>query len=255
MNALPAKAPGCIVPDDIVVWAADYIRQCALTRLARHDRFSLALSGGSTPLPLYARLAQKPYRSRIPWNDCYLFWVDERMVAQSSPDSNYGQALASLITPLGLKRQQVFPMQHPTLDANRTAAAYAETLKQVLDPPPNRLPCLDLVILGVGEDGHTASLFPAETHDDHSKTWVKSVVGGNPNVPRTTLTFPLLNAARRILVMVAGEKKAGVVRRALVDQKGALPIERIRPTDGRLIWLLDKAAASLLPASMQTSTN
>jgi 6-phosphogluconolactonase len=250
----PAPTPPlCIVRDEVDAWAADYMVHCALESQGQRDRFCMALSGGSTPLPLYDRLLQEPYRSRMPWDDSYLFWVDERMVDHASPDSNFGQAHNALIAPLSLNRQQVFPMQHPSLDAKLAAATYTETLKQFFNPPPERLPCFDLIILGVGDDGHTASLFPEEAHSDSGHIWVKEVIGGKPKVPRTTLTFPLLNAARHIVVMATGTTKARVVRQALIERKGNLPIEKIRPLNGRLVWLLDKSAASRLPAAMQAT--
>lgn len=207
---------------------------------------SAALSGGSTPRGMNRLLARPPYVDRIPWKHIHLFWVDDRMVAVDDPASNFGAARDDFISRVPIPSQQVHPM--PILDPpNGGAEAYTRELKNYFG---SKTPVFDLILLGIGTDGHTASLFPGR-EDEHSRPdWVLSTKGGNPCVYRLSLSYPVLNRARTAAFLVSGQGKAEIVRTLLCDDETRYPPQRIRPESGRLIWLLDQPAASLLPRDM-----
>ena len=224
-------------------WAADLFskraRDCARNRAA----FALAISGGATPRPVHRLLAQEPYRSEIPWASAHLFWVDDRCVPETSPASNFGTAKEDLLDHIPMPPSQIHPMptEVPPADGARK---YEEALRAFFAAEP--FPAFDLILLGIGQDGHTASLFPEQRALDERRRWVVAVKGGNPNVSRLTMTFPVLNSAREIVFLVSGKEKAAVTK-AMFDEGGTLlPAQRIQPTNGRVTWLMDRQAASLL---------
>ena len=205
-----------------------------------------ALSGGSTPRHMNRLLAQSPYVDRIPWKRIHIFWVDDRMVAADDPASNYGAARDDFISKVSIPPAQVHPM--PVLDRpSDGAAAYIRELKDYFG---TGIPAFDLIFLGIGTDGHTASLFPDQA-DAHTGTqWVLSVKGGNPDVDRLTLNYPVLNQAATTVILVSGQGKAEMVRTLLCSDEVRYPPQKIHPESGQLIWLLDQPAASLLPDDM-----
>jgi 6-phosphogluconolactonase len=208
---------------------------------ATQGRFALSLSGGSTPKRLYTLLANTPYRERIPWQRLNLFWGDERVVPPDHPDSNYRMAREAMIAHVPIPPDQVHPI--PTaLSPPEAAIAYERTLKsfygaETLDPAR---PLFNLTLLGLGPDGHTASLFPGTSALDERKAWVVSVVGAKPE-PRITLTFPLIESSLAVAFLVAGAEKRAVVTR-LRQGDAALPAARVKAA-GELRWFLDHAAA------------
>lgn len=225
----------------IATWAGDAI--------AKSGRFSIALSGGSTPRALYALLASEKYRAKIDWSHVEFFFGDERCVPPDHPDSNYRMARESLFDPIHAAPSHVHRMRGEELP-ERAAAAYSELLHDHFNigpggPPPR----FDVVLLGMGADGHTASLFPGTAALSETSRWVVPNRAGN-GLERLTMTYPLLNNAARIVFLVAGADKADRVKEVLEQAPGseALPASRIRPTQGQLEWLLDSAAASKLEA-------
>ena len=205
-----------------------------------------AISGGSTPRHMNRLLALSPTADRIPWEDIHLFWVDDRMVAADDPASNYGAARDDFITKVPIPPAQVYPM--PVLDPpSEGAAAYIRDLKRFFG---TGIPAFDLIFLGIGTDGHTASLFPDQADAHRGTEWVLSVKGGNPDVDRLTLNYPVLNQAAMTVILVSGQGKAEMVRTLLCSDEVRYPPQRIHPESGRLIWLLDQPAASLLPDDM-----
>jgi 6-phosphogluconolactonase len=207
---------------------------------ASRDRFAIGLSGGSTPRPLYQLLGESPYRERLPWNRVHWFWGDERFVPWDDPKSNYGMAYAAL-----LGRAPVPPGNIHGIATNGTpataAAAYERLLKsyygsETLDPTR---PLFDIQILGLGPDGHTASLIPGTSVLEERHRWVAEVIGGRPE-PRITLTYPVLESSRHTAFLVAGAEKREALARALAGDQ-ALPAARIRPV-GDLTWFVDEAA-------------
>ena len=212
----------------------------------RRGQAAAALSGGSTPRAMNRLLAEPPFVDRIPWKEIHLFWVDDRMVSADDPASNFGAARDDFIARVPIPAQQVHPM--PVLDSPPAGAdAYTRDLGKYFGPKP---PVFDLILLGIGTDGHTASLFPDQAAAHRGREWVLSTKGGQPDVYRLTLNYPVLNRARTAAFMVSGRGKAEMVRILLCEDEVQYPPQKIDPANGRLIWLLDQPAASLLPRSM-----
>jgi 6-phosphogluconolactonase len=230
-------------PDALAEKAADLVVETAGAAVRDRGRFTLALAGGSTPEKLYALLAGPDRRDLIDWRKSLLFLGDERLAPADDPRSNYGMAHRTLIGPAAVPMENVFPVPTESPDP---AAAYASIMASGFGIPANGPPPrFDLVLLGLGDDGHTASLFPGKPALG-SAAWVAASPPGvlPPPVDRVTLTFPVLNAARRVAFLVAGDKKAQVVKDVLAGAD--LPAARVRPADGELVWMLDAAAARLL---------
>lgn len=224
---------------------AEAFRDAAREAAAARGRFAVAISGGSTPRAMHRLLATDPYRSDIPWLKVSLFWVDERLVPANDPASNFGTARQDLLDRLPIPPGRVYPMTMS--DTPQSAAtAYQKRLQDFFIRTESGFPVFDLVILGIGTDGHTASIFPADRSALETQSWVVAVKGGKPYVDRLTLSLPVLNHARSIVFLVAGSDKAEVVKTALTDETAGLPASRIQPAAGRLCWILDRAAAALL---------
>ena len=198
---------------------------------------TIALSGGSTPKRLYETLAAEPFRGRLPWQSVELFFGDERTVSPDHPDSNYGMARRALLDPLGLEA-------HRMPAAEGDAAGYERLVRHRVPAGEDGIPAFDLVLLGVGEDGHTASLFPGTAALDERERLV--VMNDVPSLGtrRMTFTFPLLEAARRVWVLASGAAKRAIVARCLDPAGADLPVARARPRSGELVWWLDEAAFS-----------
>ncbi|SLM47572.1 6-phosphogluconolactonase [Nitrospira japonica] len=236
-------------------WAdatAILLRELGRQAIRLRGRFLLALSGGSTPQRLYQALAQ-PAKSQteMDWHRTVFLFGDERCVSPDHPDSNYGMARASLFAPLDIPPGHVHRMSGENPDPRAAADEYERSLRTVVGCTEPEIPSLDLVLLGLGEDGHTASLFPGTTTLLESHRLV--TVGRSPKgIPlRLTLTLGVINRASVILFLVTGSTKAQIVRRILAPQTAAdraLPAALVTPEPGHLIWMLDQAAASELPS-------
>jgi len=209
----------------------------------------IALSGGSTPRALYAALTSGEWKTQCQWDRMTFLFGDERGVPPDHPDSNYGLAQEALFRPLGIGPSQVHRMKGESTDLSLAAADYERTVRIVTHSPTQAIPRLDLVLLGLGEDGHTASLFPgtpALSERDHLVT-----VGLSPKgIPsRLTLTLGVINRATVVLFLVTGAGKAQTVRAILQPEtqaERALPAAQVRPDSGRLVWVLDNASAALM---------
>ena len=215
-------------------------RQAAQTK----GSFSVALAGGHTPQRTYQLLARPPYSDRIPWGQAHIFWGDERCVPLSDPRSNARLARQALLDRVPVPRAQI----HPILctGAPQIAAEQYESLLQAFfgDQPP----CFDLIFLGLGQNGHTASLFPGTSALKEREHWVTAVHTGEQEIDRVTLTAPIINRAAVVAFLVSGSSKAGVLKEVLEGREDSerLPAQLIQPADGELHWLLDREAASLL---------
>jgi 6-phosphogluconolactonase len=208
----------------------------------RGDRLVVALSGGSTPRRLYELLAAPPRRDRIPWERIHWFWGDERFVPPDHPDSNYRMVREAMLSRVAIPAGNIHPVPTVGLDPEEAARAYERELQAVhggdrLEPAR---PLFDVTLLGLGSDGHTASLFPGAAALEERQRWVVAVVGAKPE-PRISLTFPTLDSSRNVAFLVAGEGKRAVFARVLAGDR-ALPAARVRPV-GRLWFFLDRAAA------------
>jgi 6-phosphogluconolactonase len=207
--------------------------------------FTVALSGGSTPQGMYKVLAQEPFLSETPWPSVHVWWVDERCVAPDHPWSNYGAAKKHLLDRVALPSDHVHPMPAERVP-EQGARVYEEALVRHFRLKPGAFPVFDLIFLGMGADGHIASLFPGQEGLKEEEKRVLAVKGGDPEVDRLTLTLPVLNQARHVVFMVAGRGKADRVKAVLMPEKISVPAQRVRPATGRLTWILDRDAASLI---------
>jgi len=233
--------------------AVEFVR-CAAEAVAARGRFSVALSGGSTPQRLYQLLALPPHRAEVDWTKVEVFWGDERCVAPDHKDSNYRMAREAMLDKLPIPAGQVHRMEAERADRASAARDYQSILARVL--PGSAPPALDLVLLGMGPDGHTASLFPGTRALEEKSAWV--VVNYVPKfaTDRITLTVPILNRARQVLFLVAGTDKAERLAEVLEGphEPTRLPSQLIRP-EGRLVWFLDRAAAARLTTSLTATEN
>lgn len=231
--------------DELYEQLGSLLMVCAFEAVGSRGEFHLALSGGSTPERFYMCLVTDPRFRDLPWKQTHIWVVDERRVPETDDQSNWKMMTESLVAHVPVRRRQTHPM--PVLDAD-PAATYEAALHHALGDEGR----LDFVLLGMGDDGHTASIFPQSDAVHVRDRWV--TVNDGPHVtppPRVTMTYPLLNAARRIVVLVTGEKKSARLRD--VDEQMAtsgpdpdrLPITGIDPPDGKLTWYLDNAAAGL----------
>jgi 6-phosphogluconolactonase len=210
---------------------------------AAPGRFAIALSGGSTPKRLFQLLAAAPLREQMPWERIHLFWGDDRFVPWDDPNSNYGMAREAMLAHVPIPPGHIhgIAFEGSVVEA---AQAYERELKtyyggDTLDPSR---PLFDVVMLGMGPDGHTASLFPGKPALDEHRRWVVEVPepGLNPHVPRVTLTYPALESSRSTAFVAAGADKLAMMNRVLAGEH-ALPSARINPV-GELIWFVDRAA-------------
>lgn len=233
--------------DQMSVSAAETIAAEAVRIIADRGRFTIALSGGSTPRRTYALLAASPYRESIPWQQTEVFWADERCVPRDHSESNYKLAFDMLLAHVPLPPRNIHPVPGEK-EPGRAAAAYEEDLKKAFGG--NSMPVFDFVVLGVGSDGHTASLFPGSPALSESTRLAAPVYFDPPGLSRVTLTLPVLNNAARILFLVMGGAKAGIVHEVLEqgNPKGH-PAGLVRPDRGTVLWMLDPEAGSLLRGS------
>lgn len=226
-------------PPGLARGAAAILAAAAAEAAARGDRFSLVLPGGSTPRLLF-RLLGAAYGDSIGWDRIHLFWTDERAVPPDHDESNFGMARAEMIARVAIPPGNIHRImgEMPPAEA---AAAYEADLKNHFGG--RGMPDFDLVFLGVGEDGHTASLFPGSDALTETERLAVPVFSA-PAHPRVTLTLPVLNNARRIVFLVSGPAKAGIVRAILAgESRTAYPAGRVGPAQGTVAWLLDREAA------------
>lgn len=226
--------------------AATLLVEAAWEAVTDRGRFLVAFSGGNTPRPLYELLASEQWAHRIPWQQTHVFWADERCVPPEHAASNYRLVRETLLTRVQVPPTQVHRIRGEQ-EPQRAAREYEARLQRVLGPHAS----LDLVLLGMGADGHTASLFPGTAALRERRRWVVANHVPALGAWRITLTYPAINSARQVVFMVAGPDKADMLARALADPPwpvSQVPAAGVRPVSGRLTWLVDEAAA--LPASM-----
>jgi 6-phosphogluconolactonase len=229
--------------------AASRLQRLAAESIAAADRFSVALSGGSTPRTLYHLLGEPPLRETIDWPRVHLFWGDERFVPAGHPDSNYRLAREAFISKVPIPSGNVHPIPTESGDPETAAAQYEETLRRFCATPPR----FDLILLGLGADGHTASLFPGSPALDEHDHLVVATHVPKLDAWRLTLTPPVLRGARHVVFLVSGSDKASILREVLEGpyDPHRLPAQLVRPEKGELTWLVDEAAASLLSARLK----
>ena len=205
-----------------------------LVALAQRGSCTIALSGGSTPKVLYGVLAEE-FREQVPWSRTHFYWSDERHVPQDHPDSNYRMAHEAMLSRVPVPESNV----HRIGSENPSAQAAADEYEKIV------VPRLDLILLGLGTDGHTASIFPGSEVLQETRRLVAAPWVAKLNTYRITMTLPLLNNSASVLFLVSGKEKAEIVKEVLEGPK-KYPAQAVQPTNGELIWMLDKDAASQL---------
>ncbi len=234
--------------EEVVEKAARLFVEIARESIAQRGRFLVALSGGTTPRDLHRKLASDEFRSQIDWTKTHIFFGDERAVSGDNEYSNARMARESLLDFVPIPPENIHFMRGDAVPLEDGAKEYGLLLQ--------RFGALDLIFLGMGDDGHMASLFPhsPQLHEAKHRCVVTPVSPTEPNLPRLTMTFSFINSARNICVLVTGKGKAARVAQVLPHVKSStrkteeLPITNVQPTDGNLIWLLDEAATSSIVA-------
>ncbi len=236
MNPIVVPGPDALA-ETAARWTAELMRAAADARGACY----LALAGGDTPRACYERLSQSPFGTSLPWSKVHIFWSDERRVPLTHPESNYGMARSALLSRVPVPFAQVHPMPAQDPDARRAAEGYARLIEQVVPKDGGELPRFDLILLGLGEDGHTASLFPGDDALSEQRALVRPVQAARPPPGRLTITLPLINAARAVLFLVQGARKRSALD-AVLRQNPAVPAGLVRPTAGELHFIVDREA-------------
>lgn len=230
--------------EELALAAAGLFRQFAIESVERSGFFSAALSGGSTPKRMYQILSESPFKETIPWKKIHLFWSDERYVPLNDSRSNAGMAFKNLLESVPVPKENIHPVPYLSTP-EESAISYEKTLtdffsKHFKDKPPS----FHLVMLGMGEDGHTASLFPHNPVLNEKERWVKEVYLEDSR--RITLTYPAINLASNVVFLIQGKDKASTLSKVLKGQSGfeQFPAEGVRPEKGELYWLVDREAFS-----------
>lgn len=242
--------------DELALKAARRFARLADQYTIGCGRFTVALSGGSTPRKMYSILAEEPFLDTVPWSSIYFFWGDERCVPPDHKDSNYRMAYETLLSKAPVPEENIFRIPAENPDPHRAAEEYAATLIEFFltrasksaTAPLSNVPRFDLVLLGMGPDGHTASLFPHTPAIHDTENIVVANFVEKFNAHRITFTAATINNARNVTFVVAGEDKAEALKQVIEGshQPELYPSQIIRPRNGTLLWMADEAAASLL---------
>jgi 6-phosphogluconolactonase len=231
--------------DELFRAAAETFCQIGSDAIREHGRFTVALSGGSTPRDLHKELVTN-FASELPWDKVFFFWGDERHVPPDFPESNYRMARETLLSKLPIPSTHIFRMPGEIPDANQAAGIYEQILREFFQSAQGNLPRLDFILLGMGPDGHTASLFPGTAALKEQQSWVSGNWVEQHSTFRITLTYPVINHAANIMFLIKGADKAEMVRKALKDPFAGLPCQGVKPVNGGLMWYLDQAAGAKL---------
>jgi 6-phosphogluconolactonase len=234
---------------DLFHAAAEEFIHAARTAIGAQGRFTVALSGGSTPKALYSLLATK--YTDFAWNRVFLFFGDERHVPPTDPESNYRMVNESLLTRIAIPAENVFRVPAENPDADAAASEYEAQLRRFFElrsgDRPGEFPRFDLILLGMGPDGHTASLFPDSAGLEEQSRLVIANWVAKFNTHRITFTFPVLNRAAEVMFLASGPDKADMLHQVLEGKSTPpVPSQRVQPSDGKLLWMLDEAAAAKL---------
>jgi 6-phosphogluconolactonase len=221
--------------------AADLFTKTALHSVASRGRFAVALSGGQTPREVYRLLAGEPYREQVPWQQTHVFWGDERYVPRDDPMNNARMAFDAFLDHVPIPRSNIHSI--PTEESPEQCAATYEKLLRCFFQ--DQRPRFDLIFLGLGEDGHTASLFPNTPILSDEERWVGDLYVAGQNAHRLTFTASLINQANLIVFLVFGSNKSHVLQQVLSGpfRPQDLPAQLVRPVEGDLLWLVDESAA------------
>jgi len=241
--------------DALMQTAATGIADAARTAIAAHGTFSIALSGGSTPRTLYELLATPAMAGDIAWEHVHVFWGDERHAGPNDAESNYRMAREALLDKVALPPANIHRIPAELPDPETVAVAYADDLRRAFNLEPGEFPRLDLILLGMGDDGHTASLFPHSAALQERTRLVLANPVPKLDTTRITLSVPTINNAARIWFLITGGSKAAVLKAVLEgpEQPDTYPSQLISPVDGELVLLLDTMAAAALSPGLRQS--
>jgi 6-phosphogluconolactonase len=238
----------CTNLEDIGRKAASHIHLIYQDIMRRKGNFTLVLSGGKTPEVLYRTLASPPYSDQFDWNRVHIFWGDERYVPQEDPESNYGMAYRSLLSKVPIPDSNVYPMPTDTDDVEEAAKSYEHTLREYFSNYGSTsgspaMPVFDLILLGLGADGHAASLFSGDYLDPNNSKWVMAVTipPSYPTRERITMSLPALNAAANVVFLVSGEGKRETLEKVLKDEPAGqqpLAAQHVKPVSD-IVWFTD----------------
>jgi 6-phosphogluconolactonase len=250
-NGVPREIlPGVRVypnPVEVARGAARLFVDYAWQAIAKDSQFFVALSGGITPQLLFGFLASDEFRGQVDWGKVHVFWGDERAVSPTHPNSNYGMARRELLVRVPIPEGNVHRMEAEKPNIGRAAHEYEEVLRKYLELDDRGFPRFHLIFLGMGPDGHTASLFPGARVTQQTSRWVSTPMVAKLNARRMTLTLPVLNAAHRLLFLVVGAEKAEILPVVLEGKADPpLPAQMVQPREGLRLFLVDEAAAALL---------
>ena len=241
---------------DLAEQAAAHFIELSRTTIQKLGQFTVVLAGGSTPRGLYSLLASEDYQREVNWDKVHIFWGDERAVPPNHPDSNYLMAHQTLLDQVQLPAKNIHRI-HGELDPKEAANQYVLELTSFFAPSPGGFPQFDLVLLGLGEDGHTASLFAGTKALLEKTRWVAENHVPKLNEWRITLTPPIINASKNVMFLVSGERKAKALRGVHEGNQRAekFPAQMIQPMAGEIIWFIDKSAGALLHYPPNTKTS
>lgn len=224
-----------------LIFCVEHFINCAKEAIKTHGYFAVALSGGSTPKVLFEQLSKPPNSTEIDWTKVLLFWGDERSVPPTDSDSNFRMAMDAGLKSLSIPLEHVFRMEAEA-DIEENAQKYNQKIQEVLGNRP-----LDLIMLGMGEDGHTASLFPGTKALEETQTWVVANEVPQKKTWRMTLTYPCINRAKNIVIYVLGKSKQTMVGKIfLKNTKPPFPISHVGTPQSKALWVVDTAAGALL---------
>ncbi len=247
----PEVLPGVHVypsPAEVARGAARQFVDYAWQSIAKDGQFMVALSGGETPRAMFALLASDEFRGQVDWAKVHVFWSDERAVPPTAPESNYGMARREFLIRVPIPQANVHRMEAEKASIGRAAHEYEEVLRKYLDLDDRGFPRFHLIFLGLGKDGHTASLFPGTRVPRQTSRWVSTPLVTKLNMRRMTLTLPVLDAALRVVFLVVGSEKAQILHAVLEGKADPpYPAQLVQPRNrGQKLFLVDKAAAALL---------
>lgn len=230
----------------LVSATADLFVKLADESTKARGKFVVSLSGGSTPKGFYSRLAEQEIASKVDWSKVVVFFGDERTVPYSSPDSNQRMITEHLLSKVPLMRENVFSLSDPDMDPKQTAIDYERTMHEFFRLSGEELPQFDFMLLGLGDDGHTASLFPGSPALSETLRWFVDNKVEKLNTVRLTTTYPVINNSRNIIFLASGKTKASVLKAVLTGPEGMYPSQNVRADNGKLYWYVDKEIASEL---------
>lgn len=227
--------------DEINTTAADLFVEYAQKEIAGKGKFTVVLTGGSSPAGIYKLLASEAYKNKIDWSKVYVFWGDERWVPLNDDLSNAKMSYTTLLNHVPVPRENIFEMYKDGVTPEEYAATYEQTIRKILGEEGK----FDLILLGMGDDGHTASLFPGEAVLEEQTKWVDAYYLAPQKMYRITLTAPLINKASKIIVVAFGEKKIYALKEVTTGAYNPTlyPMQLIKPVSGELLFLVDKVAA------------